>query len=32
VLEAGTIPRSEVGKAVRLRRWAEGDPPLPGLG
>jgi phenylacetate-coenzyme A ligase PaaK-like adenylate-forming protein len=31
VLEAGTIPRSEVGKAVRLRRWAEGDPPLPGL-
>jgi phenylacetate-coenzyme A ligase PaaK-like adenylate-forming protein len=31
VLEVGTIPRSEVGKAVRLRRWADGEPPLPGL-
>jgi phenylacetate-coenzyme A ligase PaaK-like adenylate-forming protein len=31
VLEAGTVPRSEVGKAVRLRRWADGEPPLPGL-
>jgi phenylacetate-CoA ligase len=31
VLETGTIPRSEVGKAVRVRRWSEGEPPLPGL-
>jgi phenylacetate-coenzyme A ligase PaaK-like adenylate-forming protein len=31
LVEPGTIPRSEVGKAVRLRRWAGGDPPLPGL-
>jgi phenylacetate-coenzyme A ligase PaaK-like adenylate-forming protein len=27
----GTLPRSEVGKAVRIRRWAGGEPPLPGL-
>ena len=31
VLPAGTVPRTEVGKAVRLRRWTEGEPPLPGL-
>jgi phenylacetate-coenzyme A ligase PaaK-like adenylate-forming protein len=31
VLETGTIPRTEVGKAVRVRRWADGEPPLPGL-
>jgi phenylacetate-coenzyme A ligase PaaK-like adenylate-forming protein len=31
VMAAGTVPRSEVGKAVRLRRWAGGEPPLPGL-
>jgi phenylacetate-coenzyme A ligase PaaK-like adenylate-forming protein len=31
LLEPGTVPRSEVGKAVRLRRWASGQPPLPGL-
>ena len=31
VMAAGTVPRSEVGKAVRLKRWAGGDPPLPGL-
>jgi phenylacetate-coenzyme A ligase PaaK-like adenylate-forming protein len=31
VLPAGTVPRTEVGKAVRLRRWSEGEPPLPGL-
>jgi phenylacetate-coenzyme A ligase PaaK-like adenylate-forming protein len=31
VLEMGTIPRSEVGKAVRVRRWSAGEPPLPGL-
>jgi phenylacetate-CoA ligase len=28
---AGTIPRTEVGKAVRVRRWAGGEPPVPGL-
>jgi phenylacetate-coenzyme A ligase PaaK-like adenylate-forming protein len=31
VLERGAVPRTEVGKAVRLRRWAGGEPPLPGL-
>jgi phenylacetate-CoA ligase len=31
VLPAGTVPRTEVGKAVRIRRWAGGEPPLPGL-
>jgi phenylacetate-CoA ligase len=31
VLPAGTLPRSEVGKAVRLVRWRDGAPPLPGL-
>jgi phenylacetate-coenzyme A ligase PaaK-like adenylate-forming protein len=32
VLPAGTVPRSEIGKAVRVVRWAEGEPPVPGLG
>src|SRR5499433_1546782 len=31
VLPAGTVPRSEVGKAVRVVRWRDGAPPLPGL-
>ena len=31
VMAPGTVPRSEVGKAVRMRRWAGGEPPLPGL-
>jgi phenylacetate-coenzyme A ligase PaaK-like adenylate-forming protein len=31
VLPGGTVPRSEVGKAVRVKRWRDGDPPLPGL-
>jgi phenylacetate-CoA ligase len=31
MMAAGTIPRSEVGKAARMRRWAGGEPPLPGL-
>jgi phenylacetate-CoA ligase len=31
VLPAGTLPRSEVGKAVRVTRWSAGGPPLPGL-
>jgi phenylacetate-coenzyme A ligase PaaK-like adenylate-forming protein len=32
VLPAGTVPRTEVGKAVRVARWREGDPPLAGVG
>ena len=31
VMPAGTVPRTEVGKAVRVVRWREGSPPLPGL-
>jgi len=31
VLEPGSVPRTEVGKAVRVKRWAGGEPPLPGL-
>jgi phenylacetate-coenzyme A ligase PaaK-like adenylate-forming protein len=31
VMPPGTVPRSEVGKAVRVRRWEGGEPPLPGL-
>ncbi len=31
VLPAGTVPRTEVGKAVRVTKWAAGEPPLPGL-
>ena len=31
VLPSGTVPRSEVGKAVRVVRWRDGAPPLPGL-
>jgi hypothetical protein len=26
------VPRTEVGKAVRVVRWASGEPPIPGLG
>jgi len=32
VLPAGAVPRTEVGKAVRVVRWASGEPPVPGLG
>jgi phenylacetate-CoA ligase len=32
VLPEGTVPRTEVGKAVRVVRWADGEPPVPGLG
>jgi len=32
VLPGGTVPRSELGKAVRVVRWHDGRPPLPGLG
>ena len=31
VLPPGSVPRTEVGKAVRVQRWRGGDPPLPGL-
>jgi phenylacetate-CoA ligase len=31
VLPSGTVPRSEVGKAVRVKRWQDGAAPLPGL-
>jgi phenylacetate-CoA ligase len=31
VLPPGTVPRSEIGKAVRVVRWREGPPPLPGI-
>ncbi len=31
VLAAGAVPRTEVGKAVRVVRWVSGEPPLPGL-
>jgi phenylacetate-CoA ligase len=31
VLEPGSVPRTEVGKARRLARWTEGEPPLAGL-
>jgi phenylacetate-CoA ligase len=32
VLPPGSVPRTEVGKAVRVLRWSAGDPPLPGIG
>jgi phenylacetate-coenzyme A ligase PaaK-like adenylate-forming protein len=32
VLPPGSVPRTEVGKAVRVRRWPGGDPPIPGVG
>ena len=32
VLPAGTLPRTEAGKAVRVVTWASGAAPLPGLG
>ncbi|GAA2448694.1 phenylacetate--CoA ligase [Actinomadura vinacea] len=31
VLPAGTVPRVEIGKAVRVVTWETGPPPLPGL-
>ena len=31
VLPAGSVPRTEVGKAVRVIRWSAGDPPVAGL-
>ncbi len=32
VVPPGSVPRTEVGKAVRVRRWPGGEPPVPGLG
>jgi phenylacetate-coenzyme A ligase PaaK-like adenylate-forming protein len=33
LVPAGSVPRTEVGKAVRVVRWRSGgDPPVPGLG
>jgi phenylacetate-coenzyme A ligase PaaK-like adenylate-forming protein len=32
VLPAGSVPRTEVGKAVRVSRWSGGEPPVRGLG
>jgi hypothetical protein len=31
VLPGGTLPRTEVGKAVRVVRWTGGEPPVPWL-
>jgi phenylacetate-CoA ligase len=31
LVPAGTVPRTEVGKAVRVARWPGGEPPVPGL-
>jgi phenylacetate-CoA ligase len=31
VLEPGSLPRTEVGKARRLARWSAGDPPITGI-
>ncbi len=31
ILPPGSVPRTEVGKAVRVRRWSGGEPPVPGL-
>jgi phenylacetate-coenzyme A ligase PaaK-like adenylate-forming protein len=31
MLPPGSVPRTEVGKAVRVRRWSAGEPPVAGL-
>jgi phenylacetate-CoA ligase len=31
VVAPGNLPRTEVGKAVRVLRWSTGDSPVPGL-
>ena len=31
VVPQGSVPRTEVGKAVRVTRWSAGDPPVVGL-
>lgn len=32
IVPPGSVPRTEVGKAVRVRRWSGGEPPVQGLG
>ena len=32
LMSPGSVPRTEVGKAVRVVRWSDGEPPVPGLG
>jgi phenylacetate-CoA ligase len=32
LMSPGSVPRTEVGKAVRVARWSGGEPPVPGLG
>jgi phenylacetate-coenzyme A ligase PaaK-like adenylate-forming protein len=31
LMPSGSVPRTEVGKAVRVVRWSGGEPPVPGL-
>jgi len=31
IVSPGAVPRTEVGKAVRVWRWSSGEPPIPGL-
>jgi phenylacetate-CoA ligase len=31
LMPPGSVPRTEVGKAVRVRRWTGGAPPVPGM-
>jgi phenylacetate-CoA ligase len=31
IVPPGSVPRTEVGKAVRVRRWSGGEPPVSGL-
>jgi phenylacetate-CoA ligase len=31
LLPPGSVPRTEVGKAVRVARWTGGQPPLDGI-
>ncbi len=31
LVSPGSVPRTELGKAVRVARWRGGEPPLPGL-
>lgn len=31
IVPPGSVPRTEVGKAVRVRRWSGGEPPIVGL-
>jgi phenylacetate-coenzyme A ligase PaaK-like adenylate-forming protein len=31
LMPPGSVPRTEVGKAVRVARWSGGEPPVPGL-